>query len=125
MKRREWTFERPARELAEAARQRVEYHGKRLHWWETEREKADAAIKDGGIQVRTHAVTGGERHEAVIDPTLTNRLGECEAKIRQHRAKSDEYAQWIKALDSAAERSLTLDHDDWIFFFGLHGDEDE
>ena len=125
MKRREWIFERSATDLAEAARSRVEYHGERLTWWELERERADDALKSKGVQVRSHAVTGGERHEAILDPTLAGRLGECETKIRYHRGKSDEYAQWIRALDSAAGRSLTLDHDDWIFFFGLRGDEDE
>jgi hypothetical protein len=125
MKRREWTFEKPASELVEAARERVNYHGERLDFWETEREKAESAINSAGFQVRSHAITGGERHEVVIDPTLAARLSECESKMAQHRARSDEYAQWYSALKTADARSFVLDHDDWLFFYGLRGDDDE
>lgn len=125
MSRREWTFQRPAPDLAAAAAKQQQYHHERLTWWEEEREKVNEAIGSAGVQLRRHPVTGGERHEIVIDPTLSGRLAECERKIEQHRLRSDEYARWYAMLKAAGEKTYELTHYDWQFFFGLKGDEDE
>ena len=124
MKRREWTVQKLVDELVAAADERCSYHTKRLDWWEGERDEANDRIRESGVQVREYAQTGGNRHEVVIDPTLAKRLSECERKITHHRALSDEYAQWWSMLKKATG-SFELDHDDWQFFFGLRGDEDE
>jgi len=122
--RREWTFQKTGEELEAAAKKRAEYHLKRLAFWEEARDKAEQQIKDSGFEVRRHTVTGGERAEVTIDPGLVARLAECERKMEQHRERANEYAQWVAALKTV-HGTQALDFDDWLYFYGLRGDEDE
>lgn len=125
MQRRDWKFQKTAVELAEAAQERCSYHMKRHSFWEEERDKAQAEINAAGVKVVSRPISGGERHDVVADPTLLDRLWECEKKMIDHSNRSNEYAQWYAALKTVDARTLELDHDDWLFFFGLRGDEDE
>jgi hypothetical protein len=125
MKRSEWEFQKPAPELAEKAKENATYHLQRCGFWENERETAEVALAAAGFTIREHAQTGGPRHEVVVDQPLVTRVAECERKIEQHTSKANEYAQWAPALAAAGDAVLTLDFADWMFFFGLRGDEDE
>lgn len=118
-KRREWQFQATDQQLAEASHEKAVYHNDRARWWQEQRSIVNDQIQESGVQVRSHPVTGGERHEVVLDATLAARLSECDRKIQDHNHTAAEYRQWHDALTSGiAGTSRVLDHDDWLFFFG-------
>jgi len=43
---------------------------------------------------------GGKDVQVVVDQTLSARLGQCSAKIREHIAKIKEYRQWVAVLET-------------------------
>ena len=117
MKRNTWYFTAQSDSLRDMCEQRVSHHMERLAWWREERRMADFSLRERGIDIREYAVSGGDRVEVVIDPTLTKRISECEAKIRQHLARCEEYAMWRDIIEGNGTRSYEFDHDDWTFFF--------
>jgi hypothetical protein len=118
MSRTDWTFEYPAEKIADAARVKAQYHRDRYDYWDGEIAAAEAAIQEKGIDIRSYDVTGGKRHEVVIDPALSNRLSEAEGKRQQHGRKADEYRDWCRVLELDPEKRLELDFND-VLFFGL------
>ncbi len=115
--RSKWEFEFASDVVSQAATDRAAYHGKREAYWAREVEKAKTAIEEGGINLRAHEVTGGQRHEVVIDPHLASRLSEAESKRQRHQRDEEEYLRWKRALSARTEPVL-LDADD-LEFFGL------
>lgn len=125
MKRNEWTWQKSATDLANAADSQAHYHGTRVAFWKDQRAQAEQDIHDKGLDVRHRPQTGGDRHEVIVDPELARRLGECDSKIQRHQLSVEEYGQWADALRDAGGRTLELDHADWTFFYGGTDDEDE
>lgn len=119
--RRDWTFIYTVEEVANAAEAKAKYHAEREAFWEREKEEVVAAIRESGLEVRGHKVTGGERAEVVLDPTLAKRLDECQNKLTGHQSSGEEYRGWHSVLRVAVEREedrLELDHED-VRYFGL------
>ena len=117
-KRLDWTFTRTTADFARGAKARWEYHLRRKAWWEEERGKARQLIREAGVEVRAHPVTGGERHEVVLDPDLARRLAECDRKIAEHgEEKAEEFRRWFRLLD-VEQGTVPFDFTDWQFFFG-------
>jgi hypothetical protein len=123
MLRNEWVFDYTTEEVRNAADRKVAYHRERLEAWEAEHQLVMDRVKESGLDIRARDVTGGKRHELVLDPELAKRLDECENKIAGHQRKRDEYELWFKVLNEADDlgESMALHHDD-VVYFGLHSD---
>jgi len=53
-----------------------------------------------------------------IAPELVKRLQECHGKVDEHNAKVKLYASWVEVLGAGGTQLLTLDHEDYLFFYG-------
>ena len=117
--RYDWQFQYSRDALRKAVDQKILHHIKRIEWWEKEDDKAEAAIKEAGIDIREYAVTGGNRAELVIDPVLLSRFQETQSKIRAHKGNLKEYRRYYRALENQSSTvGFQLDIED-IQFFGL------
>lgn len=123
MKRDEWVFGFTVAEVFDAAEEKVSHHTERIEWWQAEKERVEAEIKESGLEVRHHQQTGGSRAEVVIDPTLASRLGECERKLESHRQRVEQYRRWVGALRTKGDDDFLELHYDDVQFFGLAEEE--
>lgn len=115
--RSSWLFQYQVARLLEAAQEKEKYHTDRLAFWKDEFDKAVAAAKEKGVEVREYAVTGGMRAEMVIDGTLQNRIDECRSKRERHRLAVTGFSQWVSVLDSQDENKVyDLTMDDALYF---------
>lgn len=124
MKREEWLFEYTASKLAEAAKTKQAHHQSRLKWWEEQKEKVMARIRESGIDVHMPVAemysnkTRGFDPQITVDATLQRDLRECQGKLLEHDEKAREYAGWVQVLSANPESRLQLDSDDYLFFYG-------
>jgi hypothetical protein len=121
--RSDWTFEYGIEEVKDAAEKKVQFHADRITFWESAKETTLNLIRESGIDIREHEITGGQRAEVIIDPTHQQRLNEAQDGLTRNKAKLDEYEGWAQVLHSRVmqndARTLSLDHQD-ILYFGLH-----
>jgi hypothetical protein len=114
-----WEFRYPVGAIAEANLTRLGYHNGRLEHWRAEREHVLADLRETGLEVRSHQVTGGYDASVVVDPEKAKWLGQVEAKIAEHQRLVDEHARWQSVLmHQPRDTTLDLRADD-ILFFGL------
>lgn len=119
--RKKHLFQFSAKQISEAAKVEAAYHDQRAGWWNSEFEKAVEAAKAAGLRVEKYAVTGGERAQMVIDPTLQNRINECENKRSSHQKLAEQLT--IEAASYATQHEgmvYALDHED-VQHFRLAG----
>lgn len=83
--RKTHSFMFPCEQIAEAAKTEATYHDQRAAWWNGEYEKAVADAQKAGLRIEKFKVTGGERAQMVVDPTLQGRISECEQKRAGHQ----------------------------------------
>jgi hypothetical protein len=121
MKRKEHFFTFTAEQIAKGARGEAEYHKTRADWWETEYRTAVEAAKTAGLRVEMFKVTGGERAQMVIDPSLQSRINECTAKRELHQKLAEQLTIEAASYETQpGAREYTLDHED-IAHFRLAG----
>ena len=114
-----WRFEFTTDVLLPAAQKKLAHHRERHETWTARLREAEAELKEKGVSLKEHAVSGGEmRHEAVIDYTYQQRVNECSEKMHKHARSVERYERWERAFQLNPEKSLQLDVDD-IEFFGL------
>lgn len=124
MKRHEWIFEYTASKLAEAARVKMDTHIGKLAWWENKKKETLAKVTDMGIEVQDSVassysnVKGAFGPQIRIDAGLQRDLSECQEKIMEHHGLVQTYDGWIQVLNANPEARLSLEHDDYLFFFG-------
>lgn len=127
MKRDDWTFRYTAKQLAEAATLKVEYHKARLEFWSNRREQLVNEIRESGIEVNEKAAVtmphakvrdfqqGGN---VMIRNDLSKALSETYDKLGYHTGRRDTYDGWQQSLLANPDNGFELDIDDWLFFFG-------
>lgn len=116
-RRTDWLFSYPIEQVLDGAKSKLVYHEARGEFWRAEREKAVAAVKSAGFEVREYEVTGGKDVQVVVDQTLSARLQQCSAKIREHVGKIKEYRQWVAVLATQrADEHIDLHMDDALYF---------
>lgn len=124
MKRHEWKFEYTASKLADAASHKRDVHAKKLLWWEDKKKEVMKQVAETGIEVQDSVAAsysntkGGYGPQIKIDAGLQRDLTECQAKIMEHHELTVEYSGWIQVLSGNPEARLSLEHDDYLFFFG-------
>ena len=128
MKRNEWKFTYTANDLAEAAKAKQLHHQERLTWWETKQEEVIDEVKSKGLEVTeslamgyatSNAFTGGMRGaQLTVKSDYQQKLNECHQKIRGHGERIKEYDGWVQMLSANQKESVSLDIEDWLFFFG-------
>jgi hypothetical protein len=124
-KRHDHTFRFAGKAIAHAAAGEAHYHHQRVKWWKAEHEKAIAAAKGAGIEIRSYEVTGGTQAQVVIDPTLSQRLTQCENKIRSHQQAADRFQIEADAYDSQPKRLYECHPDDIVYFRLVGGAREE
>lgn len=117
MRRDDLTFEYQTGDVADAAQGQLEYHQKRLDFWQKEREITRESIEDAGLQIRERQVTGGTNYEVVADEELQKRFNQCHRKIDHHRQKIEEYSKWTAVLRNRPETEpIWIDMEDILYF---------
>jgi hypothetical protein len=124
MQRNEWTFQYLAREIGAASTQKREHHESRLTFWRDELVKAEAALREKGVEFREAPMTSSygatHRTDVVIDPTLQSRVSECRGKVQTHESQAYEFARWERTFDKAhadaPAKVYDLNADDLAYF---------
>ena len=121
--RGEWEFEYSASELARAAEKKRDYRKSRVSWWEDEKSKLMAEIKESGLEVSEDLATSysngaGNAPQLKVKPELQKRITECHQRIQKHTEAEREYDGWQQVLKANAKSNLKLTQADWLFFFG-------
>ena|SRR6266853_105225 len=124
MKRNEWSFDYTAAKLSEAAATKRTHHAERLAWWEEQKLTVTRKVSESGIEVHEPVAAGysntvrGYEPQIRIDAGLQRDLSECQQKILEHSSRVREYSGWVQVLSANPESRLSLEHDDYLFFFG-------
>jgi hypothetical protein len=131
--RETWKFPYPADELTAAARDKLKYYQSRLDWWTAMRDEKIKEIKADGIVITESlvsetkfAMSNTYRPPGVsIDNELVAQVQECNSKIADHRRNVRDYTAWVQVLAAQGGAVQQLDKDDWLFFFGDVGPQEE
>lgn len=125
MKRNDWKFQLPAKDLLDAADGKAKVHQAKKEWWEKKKAETIAKVKESGIEVHDSIASyvsntkGDYGAQIVIDPTLQRDLNECHGKIQIHDATAKSYVAWVKILGLAKPTdTYELDQQDYEYFFG-------
>ena len=127
MQRKEWKFDYTASKLAEAAKTKHLHHQERFEWWKEKRDQVMAEIRKDGLEIdekiALEYVSPKRRDweqgaQVIVRNDLKRDLNECLEKLGYHTGLMNDYHGWHQVLNANAEARLSLDHDDWLFFFG-------
>lgn len=134
MLRDQWKFRYTARQLAEAAQTKIEFHKGRLEFWESRRKEVIGQIKSDGIEVNEKSVLlqyaspkmrdFQEGGDIMIRNDLRKRLAESYEKLAYHTGRRDTFDGWQQVLGANPDDTIELDIDDWLFFFGRDTSKD-
>ena len=134
MLRNDWKFDYPAKQLAEAVREKIVFHDAQLDFWKAKRTEVMVTIKEEGIEVSEKIVLGFNNPKArdwdrggevVIRNDLRKALTETFEKLKYHTQRRDTYDGWEQMLRANLSNSLALDISDWLFFFGRDTETEE
>ena len=127
MQRKEWKFDYTAGKLAEAAKTKHLHHQERFEWWKEKRDQVMAEIRKDGLEIdekiALEYVSPKRRDweqgaQVTVRNDLKKDLDECLEKLAYHTGLMNDYYGWQQVLSANPEVRLSLDHDDWLFFFG-------
>ncbi len=135
MKRVKWKFQFKADEVKAATEAKLVFHKERRDWWEKTKAEVMQKIKEGGVTIDESIVdmlgkTGYSNYQTLnvraqnagpqvrIDPELVQHLQEAHTKVDEHKEKMKLYQSWSEVLTAGGSQLLTLDHEDYLFFYG-------
>lgn len=127
MQRTDWQFDYTAVKLGEAAQAKINWHTERLEWWNTKKDQVFATIRKEGLEVDEKISMGFSNPKSrdwergaqvMVRNDLQKDLEECLQKLQAHTKQLNEYNGWNQVLVANPENRLSLDIDDWLFFFG-------
>jgi hypothetical protein len=127
MQREQWKFDYTATKLSAAAQAKIAYHELQLDFWKAKREEVITTIRAEGIEVDEKVVLAHSNPKArdwdrggeiLIRNDLRKVLAECYQKLAYHTEERDTYDGWKQVLEANPENRLSLEIDDWLFFFG-------
>jgi hypothetical protein len=124
--RNDWKFPYVLSTVLEGARKRLAHHQGRLDWWERKKEEVIARIKREGLEIDESLAAGfgsaktySRDTSVLIRNDLQQDLNETTGKVREHRAKRDEYQHWVVVLEgqrAMGQFDLQLDFQDYLYF---------
>ena len=127
MLRQDWGFDYTATKLAEAAARKQAFHQERLDWWKAKRVEVMNIIRSEGLEIdekialeyRSPKARDWDRgSQVMVRNDLQKDLSECLEKLSHHTQQLQQYDGWQQVLAANPEARVTLDIDDWLFFFG-------
>ena len=124
MKSKTWTFPILRLTLQQAAQRRADRHQSRLAFWQAELTTATNRLKSEGVTIeepaeaRQHTTYAGNM-QIVIDPSMQQRVRECQDKVRDHRDRLAEFRRWEAAFSGTPLESFDCDIDD-LTHFGIY-----
>jgi len=127
MLRKEWKFDYTANKLAEASDIKLQFHQERFEWWKDKKEQVIAQIRAEGLEIDENIaleyVSPKSRDwdrgtQVTVRDDLRKDLDECLKKLSYHTGQINDYNGWRQVLNANPEVRLSLNHDDWLFFFG-------
>ena len=127
MQRKEWKFDYTASKLAEAAKTKHLHHQERFEWWKEKRDQVMAEIRKDGLEIDEKIAleyASPKRRDweqgaqVTVRNDLKRDLNECLEKLGYHTGLMNDYHGWHQVLSANSEARLSLDHDDWLIFFG-------
>jgi hypothetical protein len=127
MLRDEWKFDYPAPALVDAARAKRDHHQARTAWWKDRKEKVLQTIRHEGLEIDEKLVLetmtpksrdweNGTR--VTVRQDLRADLSECLRKLTYHTERAASFDGWHRVLRANPASVLSLDHEDWLYFFG-------
>ena len=119
-KRGRWTVKVSASKLLQCCISRMNYHSERLVFWEKEREVAENVLRTDGTKLKHFPVTGGQRTEAQLDPSLSNRVQECQQRAKSNKDSFERFGAYKALFLIAGSEVLELNADD-VLYFNLEG----
>lgn len=129
MIRKNWNFNYTGKQLAGAAKTKIDFHQERLNFWKAKKDEVFATIRKEGIEV-DEKISVGFSHpksrdwdrgaQVLVRNDLQKDLEECLEKLSWHTEKLSEYDGWNQVLSANPDSSQSLDIEDWLFFFGTH-----
>ena len=126
MQRNEWKFDYTAAKLADAAQTKIDWHTERLNWWKGKKDEVFATIRAEGLEVDEKISLGFDNPKSrdwdrgaqvMIRNDLQKDLDECMQKLQTHTHQLNEYRGWHQVLVANPENRLSLDINDWLYFF--------
>ncbi len=127
MQRKDWKFDYTASKLAEAAAMKLRLHEERLAWWKEKKTEVMQQIREDGLEIdekiALEYVSPKRRDweqgaQITVRNDLKKDLSECLDKLAYHTGLMADYHGWQQVLSANPEARLSLDHEDWLFFFG-------
>ena len=127
MQRKEWKFDYTANKLAEAARIKHRHHQERFEWWKNRKEQVMKQIREEGLEIDESIALEyvhpkrrdwEQGTQVTVRNDLRRDLNECLKKLAYHTELVNDYHGWQQVLSANPEARLSLDHQDWLFFFG-------
>ncbi len=123
MTKHEWKFARLGSELLTGAQSKKQICEGKLAWWKTRKEDLIKTIPAGVTMEESQvnyssATTSFGAPQLIIDPTLQKHLKEAHSRLTNLSERIKEYDGWIQILEKNATQTFSVDHDDWLFFFG-------
>ena len=124
-KREKWTVKVPVEMLRSCCDERMRFHTNRLEFWTTEREQSESLLRSDGIKVKHFAVTGGQRTEAQLDPSMAARVAECEQRQKANKDSMNRFRAFKSMLSLMPQGTeMELNADD-ILYFNLNNADPE
>jgi len=123
-KRKEWTFNYHAKEVAAAAERKASLHQSRLAYWTDQADEARSKIRES-VEIReydagyyhTSNKLSADNMQVVADPERQRRYSHCVRKMQEHLDSVRGFKGFHSALkDQDQEIPLTVDD---IIYFGL------
>jgi len=127
LQRKEWKFDYTASKLAEAAQTKLRHHQERFTWWKEKKAQVMKTIREEGLEIdekiALEYVSPKRRDweqgaQVTVRNDLKKDLDECLDKLAHHTGLMADYHGWQQVLSANTEARLSLDHEDWLFFFG-------
>lgn len=128
-----WKISKNQEEVSSAITKMIEYHEKKLKFWDNKKDEFLETLKKDGVVIDTSLVEqygkGGyetsnslsnnrNRFQVSVDTDLQRKLTETVDKVNLHTQKLKDYKNWKTFVDSVYPNSeLELTFDDYVFFF--------
>ena len=127
MLRQTWKFNYSAQQILDATDTKLKFHQDRFNWWKEKKEQVITQIREEGLEIDENIALeylspksrDWERGTQVtVRDDLRKDLNECLKKLAFHTDLINDFSGWHQILIANPDIPLSLDHEDWLFFFG-------